>query len=102
MKSDYRHKVKTLEELATLMAEKNIHTLPVIIGEKPARYMLVAMLILQYILTIALVISGYYTLAMAAVVLAIPTLAWRSLLWLFNLGFDLDGAFFGAGGPGLQ
>jgi amino acid transporter len=32
------------------------------------------MLILQYILTLALVITGYYTLVMAAVVLAIPTL----------------------------
>ncbi len=54
--------------------ERNIHTLPVIIGEKPARYALVAMLILQYILTLVLVLTGYYTLVMAAVVLAIPTL----------------------------
>jgi 1,4-dihydroxy-2-naphthoate octaprenyltransferase len=32
------------------------------------------MLILQYVLTLVLVITGYYTLVMAAVVLAIPTL----------------------------
>lgn len=54
--------------------ERRIHTLPVVIGERNARYTLVAMLILQYVLTLALVITGFYTLAMAAVVLAIPTL----------------------------
>jgi 1,4-dihydroxy-2-naphthoate octaprenyltransferase len=54
--------------------ERRIHTLPVIIGEKPARYILVIMLILQYILTLVLVITGYYTLAMTLVVLAIPTM----------------------------
>jgi len=53
--------------------ERRIHTLPVVMGEKPARFTLLGMLILQYILTLVLVISGYYTLAMAAVVLAIPT-----------------------------
>lgn len=53
--------------------ERGIHTLPVVIGERPARYMLVVMLILQYVLTLALVIAGYFTLLMAAVVLAIPT-----------------------------
>jgi len=54
--------------------ERKIHTLPVVIGEQTARYILLAMLILQYILTLVLVIMGYYTLIMAAVVLAIPTL----------------------------
>lgn len=54
--------------------ERKIHTLPVVIGEKTARYTLVVMLILQYILTLVLVLNGYYTLVMAAVVLAIPTL----------------------------
>jgi 1,4-dihydroxy-2-naphthoate octaprenyltransferase len=53
--------------------ERRIHTLPVVIGERTARYVLVAMLILQYVLTLVLVITGYYTLVMAAVVLAIPT-----------------------------
>lgn len=53
--------------------ERGIHTLPVVIGERPARYTLVGMLILQYILVLALVITGFYTLVMAAVVLAIPT-----------------------------
>ena len=54
--------------------ERKIHTLPVVIGERTARIILVGMLILQYILTFVLVITGYYTLIMAAVVLAIPTL----------------------------
>jgi 1,4-dihydroxy-2-naphthoate octaprenyltransferase len=53
--------------------ERHIHTLPVVMGEKPARFTLLGMLILQYMLTLVLVISGYYTLVMAAVVLAIPT-----------------------------
>ncbi len=54
--------------------ERHIHTLPVVIGEKTARYTLVTMLILQYVLTLVLVLAGYYSLVMAAVVLAIPTL----------------------------
>jgi 1,4-dihydroxy-2-naphthoate octaprenyltransferase len=54
--------------------ERKIHTLPVVIGEQTARYTLVVMLILQYILTFVLVVKGDYSLVMAAVVLAIPTL----------------------------
>src|SRR5512135_3478377 len=53
--------------------ERGIHTLPVVIGERPARYTLEVMLILQYLLTLGMVIAGYYSLVMAAVVLAIPT-----------------------------
>jgi 1,4-dihydroxy-2-naphthoate octaprenyltransferase len=54
--------------------ERRIHTLPVVIGERNARITLVGMLILQYVLTLALVITGYFTLVMAVVVMAIPTL----------------------------
>jgi 1,4-dihydroxy-2-naphthoate octaprenyltransferase len=54
--------------------ERHIHTLPVVIGERNARYTLVAIIILQYVFTLALVLTGFYTLVMAAVVLAIPTL----------------------------
>jgi 1,4-dihydroxy-2-naphthoate polyprenyltransferase len=46
---------------------KGIHTLPVIIGEKAARYAVVTMMALQYILVIALVISGFFTPAMLIV-----------------------------------
>jgi 1,4-dihydroxy-2-naphthoate octaprenyltransferase len=51
----------------------NIHTLPVVIGEKTARITLLVMLVLQYVLTFVLVLGGYYTLLMAAILLAIPT-----------------------------
>ncbi len=54
--------------------ERSIHTLPVVIGEKPARYILVGMLILQYVLTLAMVIVGYFSVVMAIVVLAISSL----------------------------
>ncbi len=54
--------------------DRGIHTLPVVIGEKPARYTLVGMLILQYVLVFVMLITGYYTLLMAAVLLAIPTM----------------------------
>jgi len=50
-----------------------IHTLPVVIGERTARITLVIILVLQYLFTFVLVIMGYYTLVMAAVLLAIPT-----------------------------
>lgn len=52
---------------------KRIHTLPVVIGEKAARYILVGMLVLQYLLTIYLVVTGFFTLAMLIVLVAIPT-----------------------------
>jgi 1,4-dihydroxy-2-naphthoate octaprenyltransferase len=53
---------------------KRIHTLPVVIGETPSRYILIGMLILQYLLTIYLAITGFFTLVMLIVLLAIPTL----------------------------
>lgn len=54
--------------------ERNIHTLPVVIGERNARIILLGMLILQYVLTFVLVIMGFFTPLMAAVLLAIPSL----------------------------
>jgi 1,4-dihydroxy-2-naphthoate octaprenyltransferase len=53
---------------------KGIHTLPVVIGEKLARGILVGMLVLQYLLVIYLVVTGFFTPVMLAVALAIPTL----------------------------
>jgi 1,4-dihydroxy-2-naphthoate polyprenyltransferase len=52
---------------------KGIHTLPVVIGETPSRYILIGMLVLQYLLTIYLAITGFFTLVMVVVLLAIPT-----------------------------
>lgn len=61
---------------------RHIYTLPVVIGERPARFTLLAMLILQYIFTFILIAMGYFTLAMVAVLLAIPTL--RRILPMFK------------------
>jgi 1,4-dihydroxy-2-naphthoate octaprenyltransferase len=46
---------------------KRIHTLPVIIGETAARRSIQVMIALQYLLVIALVISGYFSPAMLVV-----------------------------------
>ena len=54
--------------------ERRIHTLPVVIGEKAARVTLLGMLILQYVLTLGLVVTGFYTPIMLIVVLALRTL----------------------------
>jgi 1,4-dihydroxy-2-naphthoate octaprenyltransferase len=52
--------------------ERKIYTLPVVIGEKPARILLVAMLVLQYLLTFFLILTGFFSWTMAAVLLAVP------------------------------
>jgi 1,4-dihydroxy-2-naphthoate octaprenyltransferase len=53
---------------------KRIHTLPVLIGEKAARYAVLAMMILPYFITAYLVIIRYFTPVMAIVLFALPTL----------------------------
>jgi 1,4-dihydroxy-2-naphthoate octaprenyltransferase len=53
---------------------KNIHTLPVVIGEKAARYAVLAMMILPYFVTAYLVLIRFFTPVMAIVLFAIPTL----------------------------
>jgi 1,4-dihydroxy-2-naphthoate octaprenyltransferase len=50
---------------------KGIHTLPVIIGEKAARRSVQVMIALQYLLVIALVISGYFSPVMLVVLAAL-------------------------------
>lgn len=54
--------------------EKNIHTLPVLLGEKNSRFVVIGMLILPYIITTALIITKYFTPVMLLVFLAIPSL----------------------------
>jgi 1,4-dihydroxy-2-naphthoate octaprenyltransferase len=51
---------------------KGVRTLPVVIGEKAARYSTIGMWVLQYLLVIALVISGKLGPAMLIVFLAFP------------------------------
>ncbi len=53
---------------------RGVHTLPVIIGERSARYSTIGMWILQLLLTIGLVVSGYLSVAMLIVLFAIPKL----------------------------
>jgi 1,4-dihydroxy-2-naphthoate polyprenyltransferase len=54
--------------------EKNIHTLPVVLGEKASRYTVIGMLVLPYILTIGLILTRYFTPIMLIVLFAIPSL----------------------------
>jgi 1,4-dihydroxy-2-naphthoate octaprenyltransferase len=53
---------------------KNIHTLPVVIGEKAARYAVMAMMILPYFFTGYLILAKFFTPVMLIVLLAIPSL----------------------------
>jgi 1,4-dihydroxy-2-naphthoate octaprenyltransferase len=55
-------------------AAKQIHTMPVLLGEKNARYAVMAMLALMYLLVIALVITGFFSPVMLVVLFALPTL----------------------------
>jgi 1,4-dihydroxy-2-naphthoate octaprenyltransferase len=54
--------------------EKNIHTLPVLIGEKVSRYMVIGMMILPYFLLLYLVATKYFTPLILIVLIAIPRL----------------------------
>jgi 1,4-dihydroxy-2-naphthoate octaprenyltransferase len=58
--------------------DKRIHTLPAVIGEKPSRYLLLGLLVLQYLLTIYLVAIGFFSFVMLVVLLALPAF-WRVL-----------------------
>jgi 1,4-dihydroxy-2-naphthoate octaprenyltransferase len=51
---------------------KGIHTLPVLIGEKAARYAVLAMMIAPYLFTFYLIAIKFFTPVMAIVFLALP------------------------------
>jgi len=53
--------------------EKGIHTLPVLLGEKTSRMIVVGMTVLQYLLVLYLVLTGFFTPVLLIVFLAIPT-----------------------------
>jgi 1,4-dihydroxy-2-naphthoate octaprenyltransferase len=53
---------------------KNVHTLPVLIGEKSARYAVMAMMILPYFLLAYLVTIKYFTPFILVVLFAVPQL----------------------------
>jgi 1,4-dihydroxy-2-naphthoate octaprenyltransferase len=50
---------------------KRVWTLPVLIGERSARYAVLAMTVLQYVLVLYLIVSGFFTLVMLLVLLAL-------------------------------
>ncbi len=54
--------------------EKNIHTLPVLLGEKISRYTVIAMMVLPYMMVPLLIVTKYFTPVMLIVFFAIPTL----------------------------
>jgi 1,4-dihydroxy-2-naphthoate octaprenyltransferase len=53
--------------------EKKIYTLPIVIGEKAARYAVLAMMIASYIVTGYLIAIRFFTPVMAIVLFAVPT-----------------------------
>lgn len=50
---------------------KGIRTLPVLLGERNARYTAIGLMALQYILVLALIIAGYFTPVMLIVLVAL-------------------------------
>jgi 1,4-dihydroxy-2-naphthoate octaprenyltransferase len=62
---------------------KGIHTLPVVLGERPARITVAAMMILQYLFTGYLMLTGFFTPVLLIVLLALPTFL-RRILPLFR------------------
>jgi 1,4-dihydroxy-2-naphthoate octaprenyltransferase len=52
--------------------EKGIHTLPVLLGERVARALVVLMTVAQYLLVLYLVIIGFFTPVLLVVFLALP------------------------------
>jgi len=59
---------------AAMDRQKHIRTLPVLIGEAPARYLVVLFLLAPYVLIAFLVVTKYFTPALAVVLLAVPAL----------------------------
>ena len=53
---------------------KGIHTLPVIIGERAARYAALGMIALQYLLVLYLVVTGFFTPIMLLVLIGLTAL----------------------------
>src|SRR5512143_264484 len=53
--------------------EKKIHTVPVLIGEKAARYTVLSMMVLPYLITLYLIATHFFTPVMLVVFLAVPT-----------------------------
>jgi 1,4-dihydroxy-2-naphthoate octaprenyltransferase len=61
---------------------KGVRTLPVLIGEKAARYSTIVFWVLQYVFIIALVLSGHLGPALLIVFFAVPKLIWASKVFI--------------------
>lgn len=55
---------------------KKVYTLPVILGEKTARYTTIGLWVLQYLLLVYIVLNNVLGFSMALVLLAIPKFIW--------------------------
>lgn len=64
---------KHIDKIAVDKA-KGIHTLPVLLGERNARFAVVGMMVAPYLLVLALIAIRYFTPVMLVVLLAFPTL----------------------------
>jgi len=53
--------------------DRRIYTLPVLLGERTSRYIVIGMFILQYLTTIYLIVTGFYTLTLVVILLALPS-----------------------------
>lgn len=53
-------------------AEKHIHTLPVILGERLARFGVIALIVLQYVVVVYLIVVGFFTPLLLVVFLSLP------------------------------
>jgi len=60
---------------------KHIYTLPVILGERLARYCVLAMMVSQYVIALYLVLTGVFTPALLVVFFALPR------LWLVSKAY---------------
>jgi 1,4-dihydroxy-2-naphthoate octaprenyltransferase len=62
---------------------KGIHTLPVVLGERTSRAVVVGMMVLQYLFTGYVILTGFFTPMLLVVLLALPTFL-RRILPLFR------------------
>jgi len=63
--------------------EKGVHTLPVVIGERPARAAAIGLVALQYLVILYLVLARYFTPVVLLVVLSLP-LFFKTMLPMFR------------------
>jgi 1,4-dihydroxy-2-naphthoate octaprenyltransferase len=61
---------------------KGIHTLPVIIGERPSRYIALGMMVLMYALVVYLILTSYFVWIMLIVFLALTIFRRVAVLYL--------------------